>query len=254
MKNLKKIVINLVFAFILIGHVRANDLFLYDVDTNGTELSEVTDNKLTVLQNVVGKTYSLKNNLSIVNSTNSYSFYTFPHKLSVYQRELTSTYFNNDDTIQYYNDFKLPEVVKVKEQSFTFSVNGELYVVSESSTTNVIGTSMVNVVFASAKLFIKSGEKYTQVYVDSGIVTVLDTKSSKKKKELKSGDYLVVTPQITLSPREGSVKSNNSSFSIKEVEDDELKLHSENFDKVKRTLDNSLFINYNENIIGVKLK
>jgi hypothetical protein len=230
----------------------ANDLFLYESDKTA-EISDVINNKLNVLENITGKTYSLKNNLSIVNNTNGVSVYVLPHRIIVQQQESTSAYFTGDD-IKYINDFKLPSVTHVKESMFNMSINGEIYVVSECTNQNIIGTSMINISFDKAKLFIKSGDKYTQVYVEEGNVLVTDVKSSKKKKELKSGDYLVVTPQITLSPKEGSLKSNGNSFSIKEVDEDELKLHKNNLTNVQGKLDNTLFVNYNTNVFGVKLK
>ena len=50
-------------------------------------------------------------------------------------------------------------------------------------------------------------------------VNILHNKS-KKKKDLKAGDYLVVTPQIIMSAREASVTKLGNSFSVKEVEDE----------------------------------
>lgn len=245
---MKKILLILLSSASLI----ANDLFLYDSDKL-VEISEVINNKVIVLDNIVGKTYSLKNNLSIVSGTNVMCTYVVPHRVIIQQQESTSAYFTADDT-KYLNDFKLPSIVYVKESLFNFSINGESYVISESTNQTVIGTSMINISFEKAKLFIKSGEKYTQVYVDDGKVLISDVKSSKKKKELKSGDYLVVTPQITLSPREGSVKSSGNSFSTKEVEEDELKLHKNNLSSLQLKLDNTLFVNYDTNIFGFKLK
>lgn len=230
----------------------ANDLFLYESDKS-VELSEVINNKVNVIENIVGKTYSLTNNLSIVNGTNGASTYVFPHRIAIQQRDSTSAYFNWDD-IKYANDFKLPSVVHIKESLFNLSINGEVYVVSESTNQNVIGTSMVNISFDKSKLFVKSGDKYTQVYVDEGKVLVSDSKSSKKKKELKSGDYLVVTPQIVLSARDATVKSSGNSFSIKETDEEEIKLHKNSLTNLQSKLDNTLFVNYNKNIFGIKLK
>lgn len=245
---MKKLLLILLSSSVLI----ANDLFLYETDKS-TEITEVINNKVNTLENIVGKTYSLKNNLSIVHGTNGYSTYVFPHKIIIQQRELTSAYFNNDD-IKYVNDFKLPSVVQVKESLFNISVNGEIYIINENTNQIAVGTSMVNISIDKAKLFIKSGDKYTQIYVDEGKALVSDSKSSKKKKELKSGDYLVVTPQIVLNAREAAVKSMGNSFSIKETDDDELKLHKSTLTDLQIKLDNTLFVNYDTNIFGFKLK
>ena len=84
-------------------------------------------------------------------------------------------------------------------------------------------------------------------------MTVLDNKS-KKKKDLKEGDYLVVTPQVILNAREATVTKMGNSFSIKEVEDEEKDAHNKSIQTLKSKLDNTLFVNYGQNIFGFKLK
>ena len=130
---------------------------------------------------------------------------------------------------------------------------GQLYVVSEHTKQSTIGTSMGNIVYEKAKFFVKAGEKYTHVYAVEGKITVLDTKSSKKK-ELKVGDYLVITPQVNLSPRSNIGITSGNSFSIKEVEDLEKDIHLKELEKLNNKLDNVLFINYGKSIFGIKLK
>lgn len=230
----------------------SNDLYLYD-STDKVELSEVVENKLNVLSTVIGKTYTLTNNLSVTISTNGSVSYALPYRVSVYQKENSSAYFNVTQT-EYVNNFSLPEVVKIKDHSFNFSTQGELYIISESDKQVTVGTSMALIIFDKAKLFVKSGEKFTQVYVVEGKAIVLDAKSSKKKKELKDGDFLVITPQASLSPREASIKTSGSSFSIKEVEDVEKEVHTAELKTLQSKLDNVLFVNYGFNIFGFKLK
>lgn len=228
----------------------ANDLFVYDTNNN-VEFTEVINNKLNVLSTVIGKTYTITNSLNI-NTTNSSVSYIVPYRIAMYQKENTSTYFNQTST-EYVNDFKLPEIVKVKDAMFNFTLNGELYCVSESTNFNTLLTSLCSVAFTQSSFFIKSNEKYTHIYVVSGNVTALDNKS-KKKKELKSGDYLVVTPQIIMSAREASVTKLGNSFSVKEVEDEEKEVHNKELTILKSKLDNTLFVNYGQNIFGFKLK
>lgn len=231
-------------------NLHANDLFLYDKN-NDVELTEVINNKLNILSTTVGKTYTITNSLNI-NTTNSSTSYILPYRISVFQKENTSTYFNQTST-EYVNDFKLPDVVKVKDAMFNFTVNGELYCVSESTNLNTLLTTLCSVTFKQSSFFVKSNEKYTHLYVVSGTVTVLDNKS-KKKKELKDGDYLVVTPQIVMSAREASVTKLGNSFSVKEVEDEEKEVHIKELILLKSKLDNTLFVNYGQNIFGIKLK
>lgn len=231
-------------------NLHANDLFVYD--TNGqVELTEVITNKLSVLPTTVGKTYTITNSLNI-NTTNSSVSYIVPYRIAMFHKENTSTYFNQTHT-EYVNDFKLPEVVKVKDAMFNFTVNGELYCVSESTNVNTLLTSLCSVAFGQSTFFVKSNEKFTHLYVVSGTVTALDNKS-KKKKELKSGDYLVVTPQVVMNAREVSVTKLGNSFSVKEVEDEEKDIHSKELTVLKSKLDNTLFVNHGQNIFGFKLK
>jgi len=229
----------------------ANDLYLYDANEQ-IEITEVINNKLSVLNAQINNTFTLTNSLNINTQTNSTATYVFPYRIAIHQRESTSTYFNQTST-EYDNNFKLPEVVKVKDAMFNFTSNGELYCVSESATTNTILTSLCSVVFNKTSFFIKSGDKYTQIYVVGGNATVLDSKS-KKKKDLKEGDYLVVTPQVILNAREATVTKMGNSFSIKEVEDEEKDAHSKSIQTLKVKLDNTLFVNYGQNIFGFKLK
>lgn len=231
-------------------NLNANDLFLYDRN-NDVELTEVINNKLGIVPTLEGKTYSITNSLNI-NTTNSSVSYILPYRIAVYQKENTSTYFNQTST-EYVNDFKLPHVVKVKDSMFNFTVNGELYCVSESTNLSTVLTSLCSVAYAQSSFFVKSNEKYTHLYVVSGTVTALDNKS-KKKKELKAGDYLVVTPQIVMSAREASVTKLGNSFSVKEVEDEEKEVHNKELVLLKSKLDNTLFVNYGQNIFGFKLK
>lgn len=241
----------ILYILLLCVSVNANDLFLYDF-TGSSELSEVINNKMNTLETIVGKTYSLKNNLSLITSTNGTSSYIFAHRIAFNQKESTGVYFTHDD-IKYKNEFKLPEVVKVEESLFAPSVNGEVYVISEHDKQNMIGTSMANILFNRAKLFIKSADKYTHVYVQEGKCTVQDSKSSKKKKELKEGDYLVVTPQIFISAKDARVSTGNS-FSSKEIEEEEKNFHKQELESLKNKLDNTLFVGYNDSVLGVKLK
>lgn len=240
----------LLFSILMVMSVTANDLFLYD-STDKTELSEVVSGKLNILPTTVGKTYTLTNGLSVVAGTNQSTSYVFPHKIAVYQKESTSVFFNQTP-IEYNNTFKLPEVLKLKESAFNFTVDGVLYCVSKCPSQTTIGTPLGFITFTNAKFFVTSGAKYTHVFVVDGIVTVSDTKS-KKKKQLKADDYLVITPQTILSPREGTISNLGNSFSIKEVEDTEKEVHVKEIQTLSDKLNNVLFINYDSSIFGVKL-
>ena len=244
---MKKIIFNLLLCLTVLS----NDLFVYDF--NGTvALQEVENNKVKEIPFKPGQSFSLTNNLSIKNDTNGIVSYITPHRIGFTQVESTDVYFNGD-IITYKNNFNLPEIVKIEDSSFTLSLMGQLYVVSEHTKQSTIGTSMGNIVYEKAKFFVKAGEKYTHVYAVEGKITVLDTKSSKKK-ELKVGDYLVITPQVNLSPRSNIGITSGNSFSIKEVEDLEKDIHLKELEKLNNKLDNVLFINYSKSIFGIKLK
>ena len=207
----------------------ANELFLYDANEK-TELSEVIDNKLNLLSTTSGKTFTLSNGLSITTKTNDYANYVFPHKIAVNQLENTSVYFSQTQIV-YENDFKLPDIVKVKDSLFNFTFDGEIYCVNATTNVYNIGTAMGFINIGKCKFFAKSGTKYTHVYVVEGTILVLDGKSSKKK-QLKEGDYLVITPQVNLSPRSNVGISTGNSFSVKEVEDAEKEITFKILDKV----------------------
>lgn len=241
---------NLLFSILMVMSVTANDLFVYE-STDKTELSEVVSGKLNVLPTIVGKTYTLTNGLSVVSGTNQTTSYVFPHKIAVYQKESTSVFFNQTP-IEYNNTFKLPEVIKLKESSFNFTVDGVLYCVSKCPSQTTIGTPLGFITFTNAKFFVTSGAKYTHVFVVEGTLTVSDTKS-KKKKLLKADDYLVITPQTVLSPREGTISNLGNSFSIKEVEDTEKEVHVKEIQLLTEKLNNVLFINNDVHIFGIKL-
>ena len=222
---------------------------LYDFGGN-IGVSEVVDNKLNDKVCVPGITFSLTNGLSIKTETNGVVSYMVPHRIAFTQSEGSAVYFNGD--VVTYVESNVPHVVKIKDSSFNFSLLGQLYVVSESDKTSIIGTGVGNIAYDKAKLFIKAGEKYTHVYVVEGKVIVYDNKS-KKKKDLKEGDYLVITPQVALSPREAKVTSSGNSFSVKEVEDEEKQVHIKEIEVLQRKLKDTLFVNYGSNIFGVKL-
>jgi hypothetical protein len=190
--------------------------------------------------------------LSITTKTNDYANYVFPHKIAVNQLENTSVYFSQTQIV-YENDFKLPDIVKVKDSLFNFTFDGEIYCINATTNVYNIGTAMGFINFGKCKFFAKSGTKYTHIYVVEGTILVLDGKSSKKK-QLKEGDYLVITPQVNLSPRSNVGISTGNSFSVKEVDDVEKEIHTKELEKLKNKLDNVLFVSYSTNIFGIKLK
>lgn len=243
---MKKVLLILLSSFSLL----ANNVMLYDFSGN-VGLSEVVDNKLNDKVAVLGITFSLTNGLSIKTETNGVISYITPHRIAFTQSEGSAVYFNGD-VITYVSDSSIPHVVKVKDSSFSFSLLGQLYVVSESDKSSIIGTSVANIAYDKAKLFIKAGEKYAHVYVVEGKAIVYDNKS-KKKKELKEGDYLVITPQVSLSPRESTITTSGNSFSVKEVEDEEKQIHTKQIETLQGKLKDTIFINYGSNIFGVKL-
>lgn len=243
---------NLLLLLLTSLSLSANNLFLYSYNDK-LEITEVVNNKLVALDTVAGKTYGLANNPSIVTDTNSYVTFVFPHRIAVYQKENSSVYLN-ETPVDYLNNFKLPEIVKVNSSMFNFSAQGEIYCISETTNQNTIGTTMGNVVFNKARLFIKAGEKFTQVYVINGNAIVLDSRSSKKKKELKEGDCLIITPQIAINPKDTKVTGLGNSFSIKDVEDIEKQLHDDEIKSLQSQLDNVIFVNQDTNIFGVRLK
>lgn len=65
----------------------ANDVFVYDF--NGQpELNEVLNNKVNTIELLVGKSYNLKNNLSLTTGTNATSTYAFHIELLLHKKNL----------------------------------------------------------------------------------------------------------------------------------------------------------------------
>ena len=246
---MKKIIVTLLTTITLLSQTLANDLFLYD-STEKIEFGDVINNKLVVQPTIIGNTYTLANNLSVTTTTNGTATYVLPYKIAIFQKDNSSAYFNVTPT-EYINSFKLPEVLKIKDSQFNFSFQGELYCVSESIKQTTIATSMSMIVFDKATLFVKAGDKFTHVYLVDGKVTVLDNKS-KKKKELKPNDYLVITPQVIFSPKESSPRNLGNTFSVKDVEDMEKDAHVTEIKALQTKLSNVLFVNYGTNIFGLK--
>lgn len=234
-------------------NINANELFLYN--TKGTpEISEVVQNELIILPTIIGNTYSLKNGLAIVSSTNDYyTEYIFPQKLSIAQLANTQAYFN-DYNIVYTNNFKLPQNLYVNKSEFTFSFIGEIYCSSIITNQTIVSTPMANIVFNKSSLFIKSDKKLTHVYIIDGSATVLDSKS-KKKKEINTGTYLVVTPKPNMDARGMyGIRNNSNIFSIRELDDNDIKEFIQVKDTLIKNLNNVLFVNYDTNIFGIKIK
>ena len=244
---MKKLFLFLICSLSLV----ANNVLLYDY-IGKIEVTDVINNKLNEYAYTQGQTFNLTNGLSIKTETNGVVSYVVPHRIAFTQTEGSSTYFSGDVGIAYANKFDLPKPIQVTDSAFTFSLIGQLYVISDYNKLSTIGTSMANISYSKAKFFVKAGEKYTQVYVIDGNVVVYDSKS-KKKKELKSGDYLVITPQVILSPRETKLSSSGNSFSIKEIEDEEKQAHDKEIAILSIKLKDTLFVNYGANIFGVKL-
>lgn len=238
-----------IFLSLAISSTYASNLFLYET-YSPVEITEVVDNKVIELPFIVGKTFSIKNSLSI-KSTNIVT-YMFPHRVAISHNDNTSVYFTDNNT-EYDNDFSVPNIVKVKNSSLIASVSGECYLINDSENMVIVGTPMANIQVNNANVFIKSGEKYTHVYVIKGKVTVFDARS-KKKKELNEGDYLVITPQISMNPRDAKVTISGNSFSVKEVDDDEKLHHSNQTANLQSKIDNVTFVHYNKEIFGFKLK
>lgn len=243
MKTLISFILNLAVLT-----VYANDLFLYET-SSPFEMTEVINNKLVEVTPITGKTTTIKNNLSL-KTTNNVT-YMFPHRVVINHSDVTSVYFTESDVT--YDTNTIPNIVKLENSTLILSVTGECYVVNDSENTVMVGTPMANIQFNKSKVFIKSGDKYTHVYNIEGKITVFDSKS-RKKKELKEKDYLVITPQISMNPRDAKLTIGGNSFSVKEVDEDEVVHHTKETSILQSKLDNVLFINHNKEVFGIKLK
>jgi len=254
--NVKHIFIymkNFILFLILSLSLNANELFVYN-NTNDAVGENVVGDKVVETTLEIGKTYSLKNNLSITTSTNQTVIYALSSKTFVEQRAESSVYFNEfEQTFQ--NDFKNPENVIVKESLANFSVSqGQLFVLQRDENVNAtVMTTLALVNFQNAKFFLKTDPKYTAVYVYDGNVTVLETKG-KKAKVIEAGNVLVVTP----APAFVSPKMTPRRYhTMTETTVDELNIGEEQdieklFTDLQYSLDNTIFVNYGTDIFGIK--
>ena len=233
--------------------LHANELFIYSNDQKVIGENVVNGEIETVdLEN--GKTFSLKDNLSVVTSTNQTVIYALSSKTFVQQREKTSVYFNEFDQ-SFKSDFSKPQNVIVKTSTPNFSVSeGQLFILQRDENVDAtIMTSLALVNFKNAKLFLKTTPKYTAVYVYDGKVVVLETKG-KRAKEIEAGNVLVVTP----APSFGSPKipkrryHTMSSSDLEDLDIGEEQDIEELFSDLQYSFNNTIFVNYNTNIFGIK--
>jgi hypothetical protein len=97
--------IKMLLLLLMSVNLVANELYLYDTNDQ-IEITEVINNKLSVLNAQIGNTFTLTNSLNINTRTNSTATYVLPYRIAIHQRESTSTYYNQTST-EYDNNFKL---------------------------------------------------------------------------------------------------------------------------------------------------
>lgn len=233
----------------------SNDIFIYE---NGKNIMGeiINTNSVSNINLEENSTYSLKNNLSIVTKVDESILYALSSKTFIQQEPNTSVYFN-EFNIEFENDFKKPEHLIVKDAFANFSVfEGELYVIQRAENVNTtILTPLANVNFGESKIFIKTSPEYTTVYVFDGVVYLYETKGNKMYQVAKD---TVVT--VTPSPKSWGVRSpigNNHTFT--EYTFDKLQIGSKEeisqlYSKLQYSFDNTIFINFGNQIFGVKYK
>ncbi len=249
---MKRILISLVSLMFVIN-VIANEIFIY-TNTDSVIGENVINDEIVEVNLTTGKTFELKNNLSVVTSTNQTIIYALSSKTFVQQRENSSVYFN-EFIQEFQNDFVNPENVIVKSSQPNFSVsNGQLFVLQRDENVDAtIMTSLALINFQNAKFFLKTDPKYTAVYVYDGTVVVLETKG-KRVKEVGKGMVLVVTPapkfiSPKIPPRRYHTMSENTLENLNIGEEQDI----ENlFEDLKYSFDNTIFVNYNTNVFGIK--
>lgn len=240
-------------GLVLCVNMFANDLFVYNNDTNVSG-ENVVGNELVSTNLVTGKTYSLKDNLSVTTGENQVVIYALSSKTFIQQQANTSIYFN-EFPIEFDNNFVNPENVLVKSASPSFSIStGQVFVLQrEENVDATIMTSLALVNFQNAKLFIKTDPKYTAVYVFDGIATILETKG-KKAKEITAGNALVVTPSPSfISPKIPPRRYHTmTEATVQDLDIGEEQDINKLFNDLQYSFNNTIFVNYGTNIFGIK--
>tara|TARA_S200002703_G_scaffold159139_1_gene171588 strand:+ start:856 stop:1644 length:789 start_codon:yes stop_codon:yes gene_type:complete len=253
MKKIMKKILMLSVVVLSLSNVIANEIFIYTNDDN-VKGENVIGNEIVNVNLISGKTFDLKNNLSVVTSTNQTIIYALSSKTFIQQRENSSVYFN-EFIQEFQNDFVNPENVIVKSSQPNFSVSkGQLFVLQRDENVDAtIMTSLALINFKNAKFFLKTDPKYTAVYVYDGSVIVLETKG-KKAKEVSKGNVLVVTPAPKfISPKIPPRRYHTMSTSdLKDLNIGEEQDIESLFKDLIYSFDNTIFVNYNTNIFGIK--
>ena len=119
-------------GFLLCANLVANELFIYSNDTNVSG-ENVVGKELVSTNLVVGKTYSLKDNLSITTGENQVVIYALSSKTFIQQQANTAVYFN-EFPIEFGNTFINPENVLVKSATPSFSIStGQSFVLQRDA-------------------------------------------------------------------------------------------------------------------------
>ena len=247
--NLKALFLGLVIC----ANAFANDLFVYNNDMNISGENVVGIQVLpTTLK--VGKTYSLRDNLSITTGENQVIIYALSSKTFIQQQANTAVFFN-EFPLTFQNNFGNPENVIVKESAPVFSVSeGQIFVLQRDENVNAtIMTALALINFQNAKLFLKTDPKYTSVYVFDGKATVLETKG-KKAQEITSGNVLVITPAPSfvsprIPPRRYHTMTESSVAELNIGEEQDI---NKLFADLQYSFNNTIFVNYGTNVFGIK--
>lgn len=233
----------------------ANDIFIYKNDKNVVG-EIVVNNELSEIMLSENTTHSLTNNLSIVTKKDQSMLYALSSKTFIKQDPDTSVYFN-EFLIEFENDFKLPENLIVKKANANFSLStGQLYLIqrAENVETTIL-TPLANLSFGEAKIFVKSSPEFTTVYVFDGVVYLFENRGNKMY-QVANGTAVVVTPAPTIwGPRSPVGKNHNfTDTNLKDLDIGDETIVSDLFSDLQYSFDNTIFINYNKEVFGVKYK
>lgn len=249
---MKTLIISIICTIITLN-LYSNDIFIYEnaknvkgeiVETNSVANIDLTENL----------TYSLKQNLSIITKEEESLLYGLSSKTFIQQEANTSVYFNEFD-IEFENDFENPEHLIVKDAIANFSVfEGELYVIQRAENVNTtIMTPLANINFGESKIFIKTSTEYTTVYVFEGVVFLYETKGNKMYQVAKD-TVITVSP----APKTWGVRSpigNNHTFTEYDLNKLEIGTKqdlSDLYKKLQYSFDNTIFVNFGQQIVGIK--
>jgi type III secretion system FlhB-like substrate exporter len=231
----------------------ADGKFYISTFTNNVILENINGNSIITNSPISKQTYDCKNNYTFLTSTNSDVTLTLSSDIIIKINENSRFSIDTFDQ-KILNIESLPDVIQYTTENINTSLNGTIYLYNENTSPILIATEMGTVAPKKGKFFIRSEEKSLMVIVLEGEAVVFDG-ASKREQIIKEKNMVVVVPSPKFQGRaaEQMIKKANI-FTIKSLEDADLKDILNDINTMTVIEDNIKFIVINKEIFGVKIR